>query len=424
MRIAYVVHQFLPEHTGGTEIYTWTLARALSRLGHETYIFYPRPSEIRGHLSDDLGRLWRGTSFRKQGYTPKAFWHTIRNHALEKDFAAFMKQIRPQVVHFQHLQNVSLKLINLATNVIRVMTLHDYWYICPNSQLVRPDGTLCNGCRSGWECTTCVLHRGGLPASFALRAALWSITAWRQRSARDALRGMDLFLAPSQYVKNVYAEHTLPAERIRILENGLDPSRLGPLPQQPKGSDQLRFGYLGGLAWQKGVHILIQAFNRLPPGPTLRIYGDESAFPEYVARLRAMAKHPGIRFCGLADYRKIGTVLAQLDVLVIPSIWPETYGMVMDEAQAMGVIPLASRIGALQRIRHGIDGLLFTPGEVDELSQALLDLINHPAKLDEMRRNLQPGPTIQEQAERLINIYTALLDNAAQAQTSSAKRGL
>jgi glycosyltransferase involved in cell wall biosynthesis len=167
-------------------------------------------------------------------------------------------------------------------------------------------------------------------------------------------------------------------------QNGLDASRLeaGTKEEPASSLSGPHFGFLGSIAWQKGLHVLIEAFNKLPPDVSLTIYGDDTRFPEYASAVKDLVRHPHVRFAGPLDYRHIGDALRQLDFLVVPSLWGETFCMVIQEAQAVGVPVIASNLGALNRIRDGEDGRLFEAGNSDDLARVMRDLVEHPEKRD------------------------------------------
>jgi len=141
----------------------------------------------------------------------------------------------------------------------------------------------------------------------------------------------------------------------------------------------------------------------------LTIYGSEKAFPEYAASLRERARHPHICFAGAIDYRAAGAALRQIDCLVVPSLWFENSPLVIQEAYAMKVPVVASRLGALaEKVVDGKTGRLFAPGDVDALAQILHDIITNPQQLIAMRTHIPPVITIEAHARHLLDVYNRL----------------
>ncbi|MBC7317118.1 MAG: glycosyltransferase, partial [Chloroflexi bacterium] len=211
----------------------------------------------------------------------------VRNRGIESDFLRCLHMLKPEVVHFQHVQGVSARLIVLAAGRPRIATLHDYWYFCANSQLVRPDRFVCADPRLGYDCVDCATVRADLAPLRRLRPLMAQPFLWRNRYLHRLLAQMDLLITPSRFLRDQYRRFLGPKlPPILVSENGLDLDRLAlrevALPSPPA---RPHFGFLGSIAWQKGVHVLIEAFNRVRGG-SLTIYGDESIFPAYAAEVR------------------------------------------------------------------------------------------------------------------------------------------
>ena len=423
MRIALPVHKFPPESLGGTEIYTLTLARALVQAGHSVAVFYPSTTVTQ--LTDDATpegiQRWRAPlpATRASENPASQFWHTFRDQAIEGAFSTFLQQVQPDLVHFQHVQGVSARLIELATGRPRLATLHDYWYFCANSQLIRPDRQPCNG--PNWGCRNCVdcaTARADLEPLRRLRPLVALPFAYRNHYLRRMVDQIDRFIAPSEFLRQQYINQGWSPAKIVTLENGMDRRRLldAPALDLPTPSARPHVGFIGSLAWQKGVHILIDAFNQLPPdAAALTIYGSETVFPDYAAELRQQARHPQIRFAGPIGFDHVGAALRQFDALVTPSLWYENSPLVIQEAFIMGVPVIASRLGALvEMVQEGRNGLLFTAGDSKDLATVLQRLIDQPEQLTHLRQGITPPPTLVEHVTQVIDLYTDLVQQHGQ----------
>ncbi|MCX7707291.1 MAG: glycosyltransferase, partial [Anaerolineae bacterium] len=251
------------------------------------------------------------------------------------------------------------------------------------------------------------------------RPLIGLLFAYRNRYLARLCAEGDLFVAPSRFLRDQYVRHGFPASRIMVLENGLDMIRLQYEPDPPLAAPPARphFGFLGALAWQKGVHILVEAFNQMPENIALTVYGDETAFPDYVAGLKAATRHPHIRFAGRLDPRYVGVALRQMDALVVPSLWYENSPVTIQEAFAVGVPVIASRLGALaEKVQDGVTGRLFAAGDSADLARVLRELATQPEQLALLRAHIRPGPTITEHAQQLVEVYLSL------RQTEGRKR--
>jgi len=317
-------------------------------------------------------------------------------------------------VHLQHLMGLSPQIGETlqAAGIPYVITLHDYWYGCANAQLLTNyDHSLCRGPNARFtNCGHCALARAGLGLAEPAAPLVAPIMARRNRLLAPIFAGAEAVLAATPFARDTHAAMGLPVERVRILPLGADVTpadvAAAEAARGARPDDTFHIGYVGGLSPQKGIHVLITACNRLPEGARLSIYGDLRAFPDYVAQLRRLATHPGIHFAGPLSRAALWPALGGLDVLVVPTLWYETYSLIVQEAFAAGVPVVASRIGVMSDVvRDGIDGRLFPPSDADALYAILHDLMRHPAQLATLRAARPPVMTMDDHAARLETVY-------------------
>ncbi len=175
------------------------------------------------------------------------------------------------------------------------------------------------------------------------------------------------------------------------------------IPRRP-----LRVGFIGTLAPHKGCHVLIDAFKALPPGrAVLLIYGNMEDFPEYSTELKRLAdNNDAIAFCGTFHNSKIGEVLSDLDVLVVPSLWYENTPLVVYSAQVARCPVVASDFpGISEVIRDDVNGLLFEPGRPAGLAKQLSRLINEPGLAERLSINSQQPKSTAHYVDDLLSIW-------------------
>jgi glycosyltransferase involved in cell wall biosynthesis len=413
MRILQVVHQFPPEKVGGTEIYTQGLARQLRKCGHEMIVLY-RGSGTRSPIAtpkvEGIKRYEVEAQADRDAPLP-LFLLSFRNLQAERIFAQVLDWERPDLVHFQHLMGLSPRFIPMAGSrrIATVLTLHDYWFLCPNAQLILPNGRSCSHDLWGFQCVHCFAKRVQTPPVMLVAPLIVPLLAYRTHVLRRRLREMDVIIAPTSWTRDIFNARGYSADKIKVIGHGI--SELVHRSARCKVRLPLRFAYLGGIAWQKGVHVLIRAFQGIKPGQAvLTIYGDQRAFPEYTKELQRMAEGSAVSFGGQIEHAQVGAVLTDVDALIVPSLWPETSCLVVQEAFAAQVPVIASDIGALrEKVRHGVDGLLFTVGNTTALRALLRELISHPCTLEELRCNIRPQKTMGEHAAEVEALYAQLL---------------
>lgn len=422
MRILHVSHQYPPDRRGGVEVYTQTLAGYQAGQGHTVAVLHGWADRVSAppivRRADDLpADVAVFAPYARPARHPlELFIHSFYNPAVETAFAALLDDQQPDVVHVQHLKGLSARLVGVAKarGIPVVWTLHDWWAFCGNAQLVRHTGKLCGGPRLWVNCADCAAHHDGvaldpLQTGIALAATpvVASLFAYRARLLGEALRQADALIAPTPFVRDRFIQQGAPAERIRVVDHGIVYGPPAPRAAHPRP----RIGYVGGLAWQKGVHVLIETFNRLPDDAAdLLIYGDPRPFPAYARRLTSLARHPRIRFLGPFAADRRAEVMADLDLVVVPSLWPETSNLVAQEAFAAGTPVVASRVGALaDRVRDGVNGRLVPPGDVDALAAVLRELTADPTALARLGAGVRPPRTLDDHAAAVAGVYRTAL---------------
>ncbi len=402
MRILHILHQFMPEKIGGTELYTQTLARHQVQRGHHVAIFTPATHPETAVTVENGVQVHR---VRVRERSPAGvFRSNFRQPEIETAFGSVYHVTQPDLVHVQHLMGLPINLVK-QIDVPTVVTLHDYWYLCLNAQLLTNyDDSICDGPRNWVNCGQCALARARLPSVGLLGAGLAPLLGWRHTKLRQVLDNAAALIAPTRFTRDIYAQMGLSAEQIQVVAHGIKLPAVMPAPA-PR-SKGLRIAYVGGIARQKGLDALVTAVNQLPNDVELHIYGDLTAFPQYTRELEHLNEHPGIRFAGRLPHDELWNALAQADVLVVPSLWYETAALVIQEAFAAGVPVVASRLGALQeRVQDGVDGRLFTPGDANELTNILTEFNEHPQSLDRLREGIRPVITIEEHINAIEDIY-------------------
>ena len=415
LRVLQVVHQFVPRHTGGTEIYCSDLSFALARRGHAVRVLSGAP------FRDDVGTRvhWEGDAavavellpatrtYRRLGSVGR-FFDRFDNPAARVAIREALDRMRPDVVHVQHLLHLSAELIPEChtRHIPVVVTLNDYWFLCHRIKLVRRDGALCEGPARGWNCCQC-LNTSRLVRSHLNPAAVGA-NLYRYAYLVRRLEKADRILAPSRFVREVYGRNGVDAARIVVCDYGTasPPPELAARLRARRRHEPVRFGFLGALIRDKGVHVLIDAFNRLPAGcAELHIFGP-AADPAYNEDLRRRAQHPGIRWRGPVPHPERWAALAEVDVVVVPSIWYENSPLAIHEAHMAGVPVIGSATGGIpEHVRDSVDGRTFPAGDVDALAACLRGVVEDPESLARWERATIAPKTMEAHVLEIESIY-------------------
>ena len=410
MRILHIVHQYLPEKVGGTELYTRTLAQQQAEQGHTVAIFTPAAQEP----PDEYPAIEAGVQVYRvmvgQRNPTAVFHNTFRQPQLDAALTAVIVHSPPDIVHIQHMMGLPFSLVAQirAANIPYIITLHDYWHVCANAQLITNySDEICDGPNKYLNCARCALARAGHGNALPLVPPLTPLFALRNGRLRQILQGARTIITPTAFTREIHIQQGVSAEKMQVVPHGIElPTTPSSMPPRKSGGDGLRVGYVGGISWQKGVHVLITAVNQLPSAVNLTIIGDMDAFPNYADNLRGMAR-PDITFTGRIPHAELWQMLADFDLVVVPTLWYETASLIVQEAFAAGVPVVASRIGVFpERVADGVDGLLFPTGDAAALADLLRRLHNNPQEIARLRAGIQPVFTIAEHVaaiEKIMN---------------------
>lgn len=448
MRIVLTTHHFPPLYASGVELYTYRLARWLLHNEHAVQVVCVESiaeGQSEPHCVEDV---YEGIPVYRLHFNladvPDLFRWQFWNPEIGAWFRQFLDSMQPDIVHMNSLYLLSASTVTAAKELglPTALTLHDYWFQCPRITLLKPDGSVCDAPDDPLECAWCLMterRRYRLPEiasrGAAGRLGRWALgqpgvaglLGWQERpnairERRRLLRGVldqgDVFIVATRFLRDMLVRQGCAQRKTVISRYGLDISSWEPAAASTEDADHLRIAYIGQVTQHKGTHILIQAFNRLKVSvcePKLEIYGNLERFPRYAARLRRLAgDNPRIVFAGTYDNAKTPQVFSGIDVLVVPSTWYEGSPLVIAEALANRTPVIASNLGGMaEAIHHGVNGWVFEPGSVADLTRQLQRLLDDPGLLAQLRTGIQPPRTIDDEMAQLMEIYRSLASQGA-----------
>jgi glycosyltransferase involved in cell wall biosynthesis len=227
-----------------------------------------------------------------------------------------------------------------------------------------------------------------------------------RRAARRALATASAYVAGSHAIHRDYqSEGVLSAAPFHVIPYGVELAERS--ASRPPVRLPLRFGFLGSIAPHKGVHVAVEAMRDLDPAKaTLHLWGDAGGFPEYAATLRA----PNVRFEGRFAEEAKARVFAAMDVLLVPSIGLESFGLAAREAMQSGVPVIATADGALlEMFEAGTCGELFPSGDAEALRAIILGLLDDPTIVDRWIANLPVPKHNDRHALEIDAVYDSIL---------------
>jgi glycosyltransferase involved in cell wall biosynthesis len=184
-----------------------------------------------------------------------------------------------------------------------------------------------------------------------------------------------------------------------------------PLPAEgaraPRPAGPLRVGFLGSIVPAKGLQVLVRAHRAVPRGAMrLSIHGNTAADPAYWAAVRRELVRGETEVAGPYMPDDVYTVLAHLDVVVVPSLWYENAPIVIAEARAAGVPVVASDLGGMaELVAEGRAGARFEPGNAADLARVLTGFAGDREALARSAAGILPPRSVMADAQSLLDLY-------------------
>jgi glycosyltransferase involved in cell wall biosynthesis len=304
---------------------------------------------------------------------------TIWNKDAQQSLRQAIRNARAQIVHFHN----TFPLISPAAYYTAheeeagvVQTLHNYRLLCPGATMYR-DGKVCEECMGKLGPWPGVVHGCYRNNRLATAAVAAMITFHRKRGTWR--KQVDVYIALTQFARGKFIQGGLPAEKIVVKPNFVD---AGLSPGSGDGGFAL---FVGRLTEEKGIATLLKAWKHLSnrTGLSLKIAGDGPMRENVVAASQEMAR---LEFIGRRPPNEIYDMMGRATALIFPSIWYEGQPRTMIEAMATGTPIVASRLGSMmEMIDDGKNGLLFTPGDAEDLSRQMQRLLEDAPMREKMR---------------------------------------
>lgn len=298
-------------------------------------------------------------------------WQTVWSPRTGQDLDALVARFRPDVIHVHNTLPLISPSVYWAAERLKVpvvQTLHNFRLMCPQAMFLR-EGRVCEDCLGHvpWRGVMrgCYRHSRAqtavLAASVTVHKALG--TYWN-KVAR--------YIALNEFCRQKFIEGGLPAERVVIKPNFVED------PGRPAAAEQSRQGglFVGRLSQDKGVTVLLQAQQLC--GASVDVVGAGELLGAVQAQL-------GPRALGFMPVSEIMARMRRAAYLVVPSLWYENFPRTLVEAFSCGLPVIASRLGALaELVREGENGLLFEPGNAQDLASKLAWAESHPMEMQAM----------------------------------------
>lgn len=397
-----IVHNTYRE-AGGEDVVFESEKRLLKQAGH-TVIPY-----VRSNME-----LQDATILDRIAIVPQMLWSS----KTRQEFAGILEKEHPDIVHVHNtFMAISPSIYSACSErgIPVVQTLHNFRLLCPAGNFFR-DGIICRECvdqsllqsvRHG-----CYRNSRGATAAVALMVAFHrALDTWRRSVTR--------FITLTEFAKEKFVAAGFPADRFVVKPNFTDPD---PGERIHRGEYAV---FVGRLADNKGVGVLLNAWKKLPVPYPLHVVGEGPARAAMEVQAREW-RLPGVTFRGRLSRDEVIETVKGARFTIVPSTLYEGLPMCIVESFACGTPVLCSRLGGLAEIvQEQSTGLHFNPGDAQDLASKVDWAWNHPSEVAEMgraaRRKYETDYTAEKNYALLMGIYERALATCASPSLAITK---
>lgn len=430
----------MPLHMAGTELYVHSLATLQQEAGHEVMVVTPhfeykqsgkyQPSYVYDGISVHQYMEDSDPNDRQiiRGYKKPA--------GLER-FEALLEALKPDVVHFHELT----RSIGLCVDHVQIakkagaktlLTMHLSGYTCSTNNLI-VNNTLCSGKINVFDCSVCSFKTHFKIPSWVITSAvitgialnkfnlskklpenklgtLFYMPANIERIRKELnvlIEYIDHFVSLTEWYKKILIKNGVPEQKIKVVQQALAaPGKI--VEKQVKDQLPVKVIFIGRLQPEKGIHLLIEAFQNFNEKEAeLHIYGKKEETEYCDSCIQKSEGSSNISWHGVIKREDVLTELSHYDILCLPSTFSEMSPLVIQEAFATGTPVLASRVyGNEEHVKHGVNGLLFDYNSAADLTHQLRRLISEPSLLKALKSNIPSPLRFDAVNNRYLELYS------------------
>ncbi|WP_133650910.1 glycosyltransferase [Paraburkholderia flava] len=396
---------FAPRSFGGATIIIEEMARRLNSTGDLEYVVFTT-LPVNQVPAYDLVRYesTAGSVFAMGLPVEKNPQLDFENPHASKAFREALRASRPDVVHLHSVQGIGAQIAEVCNDegIPFVVTLHDAWWICGRQFMVTGENRYCNQRKIDLAvCSVCVDNA--------------HLNTYRQSRLREILQSAALLISPSEFFKQLYVDNGFDGERISVNKNGILPPRAqvhhASLRDRP-----LRFGYVGGETEIKGAHLIRDAFRRLQHRNYELHVVDNTLNVGFPSIDPAAWKIPGtLKISRAYTQETIDDFFENVDVLLFPTQWKESFGLTVREALIRDVWVIATDAGGvIEDIVAGENGEIIPLNDDGTALAAAIDaLLQNPQRLDGYRNpHAKQIRLFDEQARELHDLLAQVASHS------------
>lgn len=456
-----------PKFFGGVTNYTRPLAEYLSENNEVTYLFNSTRTGHNTFLKKrSIQRVFDG-EYKYSCFELINGKSTYKNYDdltndysnwMDELFVDFLDEVEPDVIHINEFFGFSTSVFDIIKrNKIKlIITIHEYWWLCPHRVMVDYNNEICEGPTDMRKCSFCVSKvksnkssqkenlvskiKHDFPLLMEVKKrlkknvistndenleflnlthgdysnkSLESSLTSRLDNMIESLNKADLVIGVSEDVKNHLVKFGVDSSKILIQHIGSTIAEKTISHTKKVDTDNIVFGFIGGVGYYKGVHQMVDAFVKLPEElkerAQLQIYGkyDENYFNAIQNKIITNKEdRKSIVFYGRFTPNDLPKITNKIDINILPSLCADTAPQTIFESYSNGLSIIAPIVGGFPDfVIDGVNGLLYEKASVEGLSNCMKRIIEAPELITKFNKNIPSCKTMGENTKELFDLY-------------------
>jgi len=450
-KVMHLGYNYNPSEVGrgGVVVYQWAVMKAVERSGWDVTFFMGAQHTL---INKIRTRTYRNGGIkvielinsprRHLDFSCDPLDH-LNNQVIDEIAERVLDEERPDLVHIHdpRLFTVSIVDIIKKRKIPVLKTIHNYFDLCPQGELLFRGKTICWDYHEGSSCRECL---SSLPEESFMKERIsntlrgtfihpvlkktWRLLKHvpvgsnsrkpeplpfspdsykkRRQYCIDRLQMMDTVHCYSRRSAEILMSYGVDGKKISLIPISSDSiEKIKPRPLRP-GTYPVVFGYLTGESYLKGYEILLDAFSGLDQKKAkLMAYGFDK--PE---KFRNRYRHLNAEFHKAYHPAQLNEVMSSIDIGLVPSIWEEVFGIVGIEFLSARVPVIGSDVGGIPEwLNDGECGFLVRMADSNDLYGKMTRFVANPGLISEFQKNIKPWKTMDEHASEMLDLYNKLI---------------
>jgi glycosyltransferase involved in cell wall biosynthesis len=391
---------------GGAEVSFFETAKLLEIKGHKVIFFSMQHPQ--NYASEYEKYFVSNVDYENDGFKNKidASLKLLYSFEAKKKIEELIAREKPDIAHLNNIYHqISPSILHSLKKfrIPMIMTLRDYKMVCASYSMLN-NGNVCEACKDD-KYYNCVL-KGCVKYSCG-KSLLNTIEMYLHHKLLHIYDLVDVFISPSRFLKSKLEEMGFKG-KIVYLPNFVRLEEFKPQFEWQENS----IVYFGRLSKEKGLFTLIEALKGIDI--KLKIIGEGPIRKSLELGVRSNEVN-NVEFLGYKCGEELKNEIKKSMFVVLPSEWYENNPRSIIEGFALGKPAVASRIGGIpELVKDKETGLTFDPGNANDLSEKIKELLGNKSLLKKMGENARRFVEVELNQEvhykKLIEIYNAAMN--------------